>query len=305
MLGRLLVIRQATSPLPPTPAVTSPMTDPSHPRGGRLDPVSHLKVTISLLWYLGALLSRRLARLAGHRPEPRFVVLYYHEVPNGCRAGFARQMRALSRSASVVRAGHVGPLPDGDLHVAITFDDAFRSVRVNAVPELLSRGFPATIFVPVGCLGQTAGWDTAAEVDDRVMTREELQSLPDLVELGSHSLHHSHLTKLGVPFLREEVATSRQRLSQLASRDISLLAFPYGEFDARVVQICSEAGYERVFCIAPALADPCGRDFVRGRVAVSPTDGPLLFHLKSHGGYEWMIHASALKRRLMRLRRSR
>lgn len=264
-----------------------------------------LKVAISALWFSGTTLSHGLMKLAGRRPAARLVVLYYHEVPEEDRARFARQMRVLSRGTTVVRAAHVGELPAGSSCVAITFDDAFRSVRANAVPELLSRGFPATIFVPVDCLGEKPGWETSTAVDDEVMTRDELRSLPKLIELGSHSLSHPHLTEVDSARLRDEVTTSRQKLGGLIGSDVSLLAFPYGEYDDLVVGTCRQAGYERVFAIDPWPADPAGRDFVRGRVPVDPKDGPLMFYLKARGAYEWMIYASALKRRLARWRKSR
>lgn len=264
-----------------------------------------VKVTISMLWYAGSELSRNLQRLAGRSPSARFNVLYYHEVPDEARSRFARQMQALSRGTTVVRAAHAGPLPDAGSYVAITFDDAFNSVRTNAVPELLSRGFPATIFVPVDCLGKNPGWEIDNGVDDRVMTGDELRSLPELIELGSHSLSHPHLPTIDKERLGAEITTSRRKLAQLTGSQVSLLAFPYGEYDDRVVGSCRLAGYERVFGIAPWPADPAGRDFVRGRVPVDPTDGPLMFHLKARGAYGWMIHASALKRGLARRRRFR
>jgi len=264
-----------------------------------------VKLATSMLWYSAAELSRAVMRLAGRRPSPRFVVLYYHEVPDAARTRFARQMQALSRRTTVLRAAHAGPLGDGGSYVAITFDDAFRSVRTNALPELLSRGFPATIFVPVDCLGKSPRWEMTSGVDDQVMTGDELRSLPELIELGSHSLSHPHLPRLDSARLDEEIITSRRKLAELLGSDVSLLAFPYGEYDGRVVDTCCEAGYERVFGIDPWPADPSGRDFVRGRVPVDPNDGPLMFHLKARGAYGWMIHASALKRRLARWRRLR
>jgi len=277
-------------------------------RGGRAVASTRVKVAISVLWYSGASLSRGLMRLAGRSPSARFVVLYYHEVPKEARTRFARQMEALSRGTKVVRAGHTGPLPDGGSYVAITFDDAFRSVRTNAVPELLSRGFPATIFVPVEFLGQRPSWEMRNDgngLDECVMTRDELQSLPELIELGSHSLSHPHLTTIDAARLREEVKTSRHKLAELLGNPVSLLAFPYGEYDDRVVDTCRQAGYDRVFGIDPWPADPDGRDFVRGRVPVDLNDSPLMFHLKARGAYGWMIHASALKRTLLSLRRAR
>jgi peptidoglycan/xylan/chitin deacetylase (PgdA/CDA1 family) len=273
-------------------------------RGNGVSASSRVKVAISVLWYSGTALSRGLMRLVGRSPSARFVVLYYHEVPKDARARFARQMDALMRGTTVVRAAHTGSLPDAGSYVAITFDDAFRSVRANAVPELLSRGFPATIFVPVDFLGQKPGWELRDGVDEEVMTCDELRSLPELIELGSHSLSHPHLTRIDRARLREEVDTSRHKLAELLGSDVSLLAFPYGEYDDRVVDTCSEAGYERVFGIDPWPADPAGGDFVRGRVPVSLNDSPLMFHLKARGAYGWMIHASALKRRLISLRRA-
>ncbi len=263
-----------------------------------------VKVAISMLWYSGNELSRALKRLAGRRPSARFVVLYYHEVPEEARTRFARQMQALSRRVKVVRAAHAEPLPDGGAYVAITFDDAFRSVRTNAVPELVRRGFPATIFVPVDCLGKKPGWEMTNGVNDQVMTCDELRSLPKLIELGSHSLSHPRLTRIDPARLTEEVTASRHKLAELLDSDVSLLAFPYGDYDDRVIGMCYEAGYQRVFGIDPWPVDAAGGDFVRGRVPVDPIDGRLMFHLKTRGAYGWMIHASALKRKLARRRRS-
>jgi peptidoglycan/xylan/chitin deacetylase (PgdA/CDA1 family) len=264
-----------------------------------------VKVAVSMLWYFGTEISRGLMRLAGRTPAARFVVLYYHEIPDEARTRFARQMRALSRRTTVVRAAHAGALPDGRSCAAITFDDAFRSVRTNAVPELLSRGFPATIFVPVDSLGKKPDWEMRNGVNDQVMTCDELRSLPELIEFGSHSLSHPHLTRIDGGRLQEEITTSRHKLAEVIGSHVSLLAFPYGEYDERVVGTCRQAGYERVFGIDPWPADPSGRDFVRGRVPVDPNDGPLLFYLKARGAYGWMTHASAVRRRLARWRGSR
>ena len=256
-----------------------------------------LKVAISAVWYSADVVARSLTRLAGRRPKPRFVVLYYHGVDDGARQGFARQMEALARNATVVQASHTGELTSKTWCVGITFDDAFRSVLDNAIPELLSRSLQSTIFVPVEFIGRTPAWASEGPGLDReqVMTAEELRSLPDLVELGSHTLKHPHLTTLDEAELREELVTSRVKLETVRDRPVRLLAFPYGDYDERVVRACREAGYERVFMIDPQPAHPGGGDFVRGRVAVEPTDGRLTFYLKARGAYAWMTYASALK----------
>ncbi len=194
-------------------------------------------------------------RLVGRSPATRFVVLYYYEVPEEARTRFTRQMRALVRETTVVRAAQAGPLPDRGADVAIMFDGAFRGVRTNAGPELLSRGFPATIFVPVDCLGKQPGWEVGHGVNDQVMTCDELRSLPELNELGSDSLSYPHLTRIDAARPRREVATSRHRLTELLGSHASLSACPYREYDDRVVGAGCQAGYERVFGIDPWPAE--------------------------------------------------
>jgi hypothetical protein len=81
---------------------------------------------------------------------------------------------------------------------------------------------------------------------------------------------------------------------------VTLFAFPYGEHDARVVQACRDAGYERAFSIVAGDVDPCRGDFVRGRIAVDPGDGRLEFYLKMRGAYGWLPRMSAIKRSLAR-----
>jgi peptidoglycan/xylan/chitin deacetylase (PgdA/CDA1 family) len=260
------------------------------------------KVAISLLWYVGRSAGDAFARLSGRRPRERLTVLYYHGISRDGRRGFARQMATLARRARVVPASYDGELPPGDHRVAITFDDAFRSVKEHALPELVERGFPATVFVPVGRLGQPPRWESGRNGRrlDEVMTADELRTLPPLIELGSHSVTHPHLPRLDEAHLREELESSRRRLADVAGAPVTLFAFPYGEHDARVVQACRDAGYERAFSIVAGDVDPRRADFVRGRIAVDPGDGRLEFFLKMCGAYGWLPHLSAIKRRLAR-----
>lgn len=265
---------------------------------------NNLKLAISTLWYAGDWLFSALAGLLGRRPEGRLIVLYYHGVAGDERDSFARQMQSLSRMATVVPAGHTGALPSGRC-VAITFDDAFRSVREYAVPELQRSSFPFTIFVPVEFVGRPLGWKMESEGRrEDVMTRDELRRLTDLAEMGSHTLTHPRLTQLDDARLEEEVRASRSVLAELVERPVRLLAFPYGDHDGRAVAACRAAGYERVFGIDPRPVNPLGDDFVRGRISVDPNDGPFVFKLKASGAYAWMPYASALKAKIL-TRRSR
>jgi peptidoglycan/xylan/chitin deacetylase (PgdA/CDA1 family) len=261
-----------------------------------------IKIAISLVWFVGDAIGRFVRRLAGRHDE-RLVVLYYHGISASAAADFARQMQILARRAHVVAARHTGTLPSRGASVAITFDDAFQSVAERALPELVRRGFPCTIFAAADTLGQIPAWkreQPSDDPDDHVMTLEGLQSLPDLVEIGSHTRTHPNLAHLDAATLYEELAGSREQLSRDLGVDVSLLAFPYGSYDDRVIAECLSAGYTRVFNIVPALVDPRDSAFVRGRVGVDPRDSSLEFFLKMRGAYAWMRFASPLKQAVLR-----
>ena len=262
-----------------------------------------LKIVISLGYYVCISIRRLARRFLGVGTADPLVVLLYHAVPDEARARFARQMSIVSRYAQVVAADEAPRTTEGRRAVAITFDDAFRSVAQNAVPELARRSFPATIFVPAGVMGRSPDWGFESDSMDKaesVMTQEELRQLAsDLVTLGSHSTTHSRLSDLDDASLRDEVGGSRHLLEQAVGNNVTLFAFPYGAYDDRVVDACRTAGYTRVFSVDPRAAAIDGSDYVRGRIEVELSDGALEFFLKIHGAYAWMVHASALKRRFV------
>ena len=187
--------------------------------------------------------------------------------------------------------------------MAITFDDALASVVDNALPELSTRSFHATIFVPVNWLGQQPGWAIEGvwlpQRDEVVMTKEQLKGLsPSLIAIGSHSLNHPYLSKIDEESAREEIQSSRTELQNLIGREVRLFAFPYGDYDGSIVEYCKNTGYVFVFSDAPMQVDPVRSGLLRGRIHVDPSDGALEFYLKIHGAYAWMSYViPSLRRR--------
>jgi len=261
------------------------------------------KVLISTLYFIGRGLFDSLRRAIGMRRNQRLVVLCYHAVPASARDQFSSQMDMVARHARVVQATATPTDDQGDA-VAITFDDAFRSVAENAVGALEKRNFPATIFVPAGVLGRAPDWKFESGYDsdkgEEIMTLEELQRLdPSRITLGCHSMTHPRLTDLDESGLKTELIDSRVRLETELGRKIATLAFPYGAHDEKVVEACRRAGYETVFSITPRPTKTTP-EFVRGRVTVEPNDSPLEFFLKMQGAYSWMAGASELKASIKR-----
>lgn len=270
------------------------------------DTKRNVKLAISLAYYLIASLFNFFLLAVGRSRKRQLTILYYHGISPKAKAAFAQQMQALCKRAQVLPASYRGTLPRDKNAVAITFDDAFVSVLEYALPEIVSRGFCCTVFVPVGILGQHPTWAVEAksrEGDELVMTSTQLRQLPaEVVILGSHSMSHPHLSQLSPEHAKAEIEGSKRVLTDLVGRDVRLFAFPYGDYNAAVIKLCRAAGYDHVFTISPTSVTTEGSEFVRGRVKVEPDDGTLEFFLKTNGAYSWMSYVSRIKQGFRRPR---
>jgi peptidoglycan/xylan/chitin deacetylase (PgdA/CDA1 family) len=177
-------------------------------------------------------------------------------------------------------------------------DDGWASFARNAVPELVRRNIPVTIFVISERLGDSVDGVTT----DRIVTEEQLRELrADGVTIGSHSARHARMTSLDEAGAALELTDSRTGLREILGEDVNLFCFPYGASSPAMVELCRRSGYRRAFTSMPYLAQ--ARQFEIGRMRVDPTDWRLEFHLKLMGAYRWMAMAIALKRRIFGLLR--
>lgn len=253
---------------------------------------SAVKSGIAMAWDAGA-------RLAPRRPK--LTILYYHAVTADRADAFDAQMAYLRRTANIVAPDYSGELSSDRPTVAVTFDDAFRSVRENALPALERHGVPATIFVPTGWLGRPPGWamETSGDQAEIVMSAEEIAALPrDLISIGSHTVAHPRLTTLSDQEVTKQFVESRALLENLLGTTVDTLAFPYGDHDDRVVERARGAGYRFVYTVAPQAVREGDTSISRGRTSADPADPPSLFALKSRGAFDWMPLASRAKRML-------
>jgi peptidoglycan/xylan/chitin deacetylase (PgdA/CDA1 family) len=171
--------------------------------------------------------------------------------------------------------------------LAVTFDDAYRSLATAAAPVLRTLGVPATVFVPTDYVGTApAAWPgtdvwlgTAYEDELAVMSWSELDRLAETGwEIGSHTCSHPRLTTLNDAALAHELRRSRALIEAELGRPCASLAYPYGDWDERVVGAAAAAGY-RAACTLPAglhrasaLAWP--------RIGIYRHDGATAFRLK-------------------------
>ena len=203
----------------------------------------YVKIVISVVYFAVMRAARGLIQVFGRRMPNSMIVLYYHSVPSIKRSDFARQMAILAQYGQVVPADWCDRTDSTRRTVAITFDDAFTSVIDNALPELGARGFPCTIFVPSGVLGRNPDWPMEGNSDrtEVVIDAARLRELRDpLVAIGAHSVSHPRLTRLAPGRARDEIGGSRAAIAELTGGSVTLFAFPYGDYDAKVVEIAGK-----------------------------------------------------------------
>jgi peptidoglycan/xylan/chitin deacetylase (PgdA/CDA1 family) len=139
----------------------------------------------------------------------------------------------------------------------VSFDDGFEDNLAVALPLLQTYGFRATVFVlpPLVDGGLAMDWP---EVADRQRSRPDVMRSMDwaMVErlvdagmtIGSHTLSHPHLRDLDDERLRQELSESRERIRNRVGT-CDQLAYPFGEWDARVARAAADAGYAFAFTL--------------------------------------------------------
>ena len=123
-------------------------------------------------------------------------------------------------------------LPDTVDAVALTFDDGFVNFRDEAAPRLREQGFPATLFVVAGRVGQTNSWDDGP---DRVSPEMPLLDWPDLIRLqeqgfslGAHSVTHRSLPDLSPAEIADEVQGCAELIERNTGHKPAGFAYPFG-----------------------------------------------------------------------------
>jgi len=144
--------------------------------------------------------------------------------------------------AEVVAAVNDGrPLPPRA--VAITIDDAYRSVYDVAFPRLVAHGFPFTVFVAT---------DPVDRGTKAYMSWDQMRSMADQgASFANHGATHDSLIERRPDEndgawrdrIRADIDKGRRRLSAELEPIPSVFAYPYGEYDATVAKIVREFGY--------------------------------------------------------------
>lgn len=141
--------------------------------------------------------------------------------------------------------------------VVLTFDDGWDEHRHWLANELAPRGMRGVLFVFTGAVAPNRN-------GGGYISWEELRELEaDGHEVESHTVSHARLVDLPDDALVRELTASRARIREMLGRDASVLAYPYGAHDGRVVAAALRAGYSLA---VRADADPSAGPSTRFRM---------------------------------------
>jgi len=179
--------------------------------------------------------------------------------------GLARQLRHVLGQGYVPRTLSEALAAEGR-SVVVSFDDAFRSVRLLGLPLMQELGVAGTLFVPTDFAAEAAPmtwselgrWSgTEQEGELRCMGWEEIRELAEAGwEIGSHTASHPKLTEIPEEQMREELERSRAACEEALQRPCPALAYPFGAHDDAVVAAAGAAGYAAAVTLGLRLLEP-------------------------------------------------
>lgn len=254
---------------------------------------------ISAVYFLFSAALSFVLKAIGIETKGTLVVLTYHSIPLGAIGMFEQQMDSLLKAGVPVFADIEDRLQARTHHIAVTFDDGFQSFIKDVLPCIRAKKIPVIMFVPVGCLGQVPCWinHSAHEYSTEIVMNEvQLKNIPqEIVKIGSHCVTHPRLTNLTTKQVLVELRKSKAMLTAICRKEITLLSFPYNDYNEHVVNLAKNEGYSRVFANIPTF--PASRiNFLIGRVDVSTADWRLEYWLKLKGAYQWLPFAVNIKK---------
>ena len=225
----------------------------------------------------------------------RIAILAYHNVIDPAHAGrgdsslhiplprFLEQLDVIRSTHGIVDLDGIHDSAAGNRpRAVITFDDAYRGAVTLALPELIRREIPATMFVSPGLLGaEGTWWDLMAEagllsnesrgsalrtgagmggpITRRAFATSRPPELPHsfgiadaeeirrhchtCISLGSHAWGHEYLPALERTPLRETLQRTMQWLAEHRGPVSKWLALPYGGASTTVTETAFITGH--------------------------------------------------------------
>jgi peptidoglycan/xylan/chitin deacetylase (PgdA/CDA1 family) len=157
--------------------------------------------------------------------------------------------------------------------VVLTFDDGYADMFTNVYPVLRARHMTATFFVCPGLIGKRRylTWKQVA-----VMARHGM-------DIEAHTMTHPDLTTVPAAQQWREIRGSREVLRSRLHVGASVFAYPYGAYNASVLENVRRAGYRGAFTTRQGWHLLRGTRYQLPRVYVDRDDSLAQFAARLNG----------------------
>ena len=168
----------------------------------------------------------------------------------------------------------------------LTFDDGYSDLLSEAAPVLEARSIPALAFIVTGFAGRENLWElNLPRRRSRHLDWDELGRLLDTgFSLGSHTITHRDLTRIGPGQVRRELAGSRETLREKLPIEVKSLSYPFGRAGPAVRREAERAGYRLAFSLYPPQSNGTINRYMLRREGVYVIDTVYSLKNKLPGG---------------------
>jgi len=204
-----------------------------------------------------------------------FLVLNYHSTPSqknnyyGDIQIFKKQVRYFSRHFKIIKTEEMiekinRKIELNGIEMAITFDDGFLD-NYNAYLYLKKISIPATFFVIINFIEKGLPekyfmkWQHIEEISSN-----------ELFSIGSHTVSHPFLDKLEDAEIEKELRESKKIIEEHVNRRIETIAYPYGKYNTKVVELAKKVGYKGGFTTERKLNNINTNPYKLGRFVINP-----------------------------------
>ena len=152
------------------------------------------------------------------------------------------------------------PLPTKPL--IISFDDCWEEQYTVAFPILKKYNFIGTFFVYTNPLDRKS-----------YLTWAQLQEMSAAgMDIQAHTLTHPHLRAIASLEAQTEISESKKILESKLKKPVVALSYPFGEYNASVIEMLKRAGFESAVTLAAGYRQRADELYTLHRIRVSYPD---------------------------------
>ncbi len=114
--------------------------------------------------------------------------------------------------------------------ITTSWDDG-HPLDLKLAQVLLKYDVPATFYIPIDYVGR------------QNMNSKEIREIAQCFDIGGHTYHHTRLTQVSLKDAERDIIEGKKRLEEIIDRELLCFAYPYGEFNDRIINLVRQAGF--------------------------------------------------------------